>query len=131
MSSRFLSVLAGVALAASATSAFAFEATLTSAKAVHTHASQRSAVVAVLPAGATINILAERRGWSAVAGPDGVVGFVRTPELVSATPGAWSPAGALGAPFGAVGSLVSAPFNVVGGIFAPAPAGPAPVVASY
>jgi Bacterial SH3 domain len=125
MSSKFLSVLVGVALAASATSAFAFEAVLTSARAVHTHASHRSAVVAVLPAGATINILAERHGWSAVAGPNGVVGYVRTPVLVSAAPGAWT------GPFGAVETVVAAPFNVVGGIFAPEPVGPGPVVASY
>lgn len=130
MSSRFLSVLVGVALAASATSAFAFEAVLSSAKAVHTHPWHRSGVVAVLPAGATVNIAGERRGWSAVTGPNGVVGFVYTPVLVSAAPGPWG-AGALGAPLGAVGSVVAAPFNLVGGIFAPGPVAPAPVVASF
>ncbi|MFY9656859.1 MAG: SH3 domain-containing protein [Methylocystis sp.] len=129
MSSKFLSVLAGVALAASVTSAFAFEAVLSSTRAVHTHPWHRSAVVGVLPAGATINILAERGGWSEVAGPNGLVGFVRTPLLVSAAPAAWGP-GALAAPFGAAEAVVATPFNLVGGVFAPAPA-PAPVVASY
>jgi len=129
MSSKFLPVLVGVALAASATSAFAFDAVLSSTKAVHTHPWHRSAVIAVLPAGATISILGERRGWSAVSGPNGVVGFVHTPVLVSAAPGPWG--GGLAAPFGAVEGVVAAPFNVVGGIFAPAPVAPAPVVASY
>ncbi|BDV40144.1 hypothetical protein [Methylocystis bryophila] len=127
MSSRFLSVLAGVALAASATSAFAFDAVLTSARAVHVHPWHRSAVVAVLPPGATINILAERHGWSEIAGPNGLAGFVRTPLLVSTAPAAWGPAVGLTAPLG----VVTAPLDLVGGLFAPAPVAPAPVVASY
>jgi SH3-like domain-containing protein len=107
MSSKFLSVLAGVALAASATSAFAFEAVLSSPKALHTHPWHRSGVIEVLGPATVINITGCRHGWCQAQAPNGPVGFVYTPVLVGAAP---APGGWWGWGAGA---------------------GPAPVVASY
>jgi len=157
MSSKFLSVLAGVALAASATSAFAFEAVLSSTKALHTHPWHRSAVIELLAPTTVINIAGCRQGWCEAVAPNGVVGFVYTPVLVGAAPapgwwwswGAWTapvvPVAAAPAPIVAadrvrvvpvavapvpVAPVASLnPFGLFDG-FAPAPA-PAPVVASY
>ena len=130
MSSKFLSVLAGVALAASATSAFAFEAVLSSSKALHTHPWHRSGVIEVLAPTTVINITGCRRGWCQAQAPNGPVGFVYTPVLVGAAPapGWWWGWGAWTAPVAAAAAMD--PFAVVGGLFAPPPA-PAPVVASY
>lgn len=144
MSSKFYSVLAGVALAASATSAFAFEAVLSVPKGLHTHPWHRSAVIEVLPATSVINISGCRHGWCQAMAINGAVGFVHTPVLVGWTPpagwwwgwGAWPvalnpqplpPIAALPNPV----AVVTAPLNVVAGILAPAPVVPAPVVASY
>ncbi len=116
MSSRFLTVVAGVALAASATSAaFAFEAVLSAPKALHVHPWHRSGVIEVLPATAAINIIGCRHGWCQAAAANGVTGFVYTPVVVGVpTPGWWWGWGAWTAPVAA----------------APVPA-PAPVLASY
>ncbi len=154
MSSKFLSVLAGVALAASATSAFAFEAVLSSTKALHTHPWHRSAVVEVLPPTSVINISGCRHGWCQAQAVNGAVGFVYTPVLVGAVPAPgwwwgwgpwtapWAPVAALTAPVAVALNpqplpplpnpvdVVAAPINAVAGLLLPAPA-PAPVVASY
>ena len=116
MSSRFLSVLAGVALAASVTSAFAFDAVLSRPKALHTNPWHRSAVIGRLPATTVINIIGCRHGWCQATVPNGLTGFVHTPVLVGAVPapGWWWGWGAWTAPVAA----------------APVPA-PAPVLASY
>ena len=134
MSSRFLSVLAGVALVASATSAFAFDAVLSSPKALHTHPWHRSGVIEVLPATAVINIIGCRHGWCEATAANGATGFVYTPVLVGAVPapgwwygwGAWSVAEPV-----RTGGLFG--FGLFDGIFGgPEPvAAPAPVVASY
>jgi hypothetical protein len=130
MSSRFLSVLAGVALAASATSAFAFDAVLSTPKGMHTHPWHRSAVIQVLPATAVINIAGCRHGWCLATAPNGVTGYVYTPVLVGAVPapGWWWGWGAWTGPVAA--AEVLNPLGFVADIFAPPPA-PAPVVASY
>jgi hypothetical protein len=125
MSRRFLTVLAGVALAASATSAFAFDAILSSPKALHTHPWHRSAVIEVLAPTTVINIVGCRHGWCQAQAPNGPVGFVHTPVLVGAVPapGWWWNWGAWTAPVLPV--AVAAPAPVV----AVAPA-PAPIVAA-
>jgi len=133
MSSKFLSVLAGVALAASATSAFAFDAVLGVPKGLHTHPWHRSAVIELLPAGTVVNILGARRGGAEVTAPNGVVGFVYTPVLASAVPapgwwwgwGAW-PVAEVVAP--AVPVAVAAPVAPAP-VVAAAPVAPAPVAA--
>ena len=161
MSSKFLSVLAGVALAASATSAFAFEAVLSSTKALHTHPWHHSAVIEVLAPTTVINIVGCRHGWCQAQAPNGPVGFVHTPVLVGAAPAAnwWWNWGAWTAPLLPV--AVAAPAPIVAAdrvrvvpvaaatVVAPAPVAaaalnpfglfdifapapaPAPVVASY
>jgi hypothetical protein len=152
MSSKFLSVLAGVALAASATSAFAFEAVLSSTKALHTHPWHRSAVIEVLAPTTVINITGCRHGWCQAAAPNGVLGFVYTPVLLGAVPapgwwwgwGAWTapvlPVALAPAPVVPVAAAPVAPVAAARTAsiwpwdwFAPAPApvAPAPVVASY
>ena len=82
MSSKFLSVLAGVALAASATSAFAFDAVLGAPKGLHVHPWHRSAVIEVLPATALVNVIGCRYGWCEVTAANGATGFVRSPGLL-------------------------------------------------
>jgi len=106
MPSRFVSVMAGVALAAGATSAFAFDAVLASPKGLHVQPCYRSAVVEVLPAAATVNIIGCRYGWCQATAPNGATGFVHTTALIDAA-----------------AAPVAAP--------APAAAAPGPVVASY
>ena len=109
MSSKFLSVLAGVALAASATSAFAFEAVLSSTKALHTHPWHRSGVIEVLPPTSVVNIVGARRGWAQVQTADGHVGFLYTPVLVGAAvpaPGWWWGWGPWTAPWAPVAAIV-------------------------
>ncbi|ARN80193.1 hypothetical protein [Methylocystis bryophila] len=135
MSSKFLSVLAGVALAASATSAFAFEAVLSSPKALHTHPWHRSGVIEVLPPASVINISGCRHGWCEATAINGAVGFVYTPVLVGAVPApgwwwGWGPWSAPFAPLAAVEAIPN-PLGLVAGLLAPAPVVPAPVVASY
>ena len=120
MSSRFLSLVGGVALAASATSAFAFDAVLSTPKGLHVNPWHRSAVIEVLPATAVINIIGCRHGWCEATAANGATGFVYTPVVVGVpTPGWWWGWGAWTAPFAPVAAAA-----------APVPA-PAPVVASY
>ena len=134
MSRRFLTVLAGVALAASATSAFAFDAILSSPKALHTHPWHRSAVIEVLAPTTVINIVGCRHGRCQAAAPNGVVGFVHTPVLVGAVPapGWWWGWGAWTAPVLPVAVAAPAPIvaadpvrvRVVPVAVAPAPVAP-------
>ncbi|QGM45859.1 hypothetical protein [Methylocystis heyeri] len=127
MPPRIISVLAGAVLAASATSAFAFEAMTPQARAMRTHPSPRAAVVGVIPPNATFDMERCVRGWCEAAYA-GRVGFVYTPVIVSGGPGAATGFG----PF----DLLTAPFTAVGSAFgsaaeaAPPPEGP-PVVATY
>jgi hypothetical protein len=114
MSSRFLSVVTGVALAASVTSAFAFDAVLSRPKGLHVQPCHHSAVIEVLPATAVINIIGCRYGWCQATAPNGATGFVHTPVLLGAVP-APEPV-----------APVAAPAPV-----AAAPVAAAPVVASY
>jgi len=92
MSSRFLSVVAGVALAASITSVSAFDAVLAGPKGLHVQPCHHSAVIEVLPAAAAINVIGCRYGWCQVTAPNGATGFVRTYALLDAVPGAAAPA---------------------------------------
>jgi len=82
MSSRFLSMVAGVALASSATSAFAFDAVLAGPKGLHVKPCHHSAVIEVLPATATVNVIGCRYGWCQATAPNGATGFVRTHALL-------------------------------------------------
>ena len=153
MSSKFASVLAGVALAASATSAFAFDAVLGAPKGLHVRPWHRSAVIEVLPPTTVVNIIGCRHGWCQATAPNGATGFIHTPVLATAVPapGWWWGWGGWTSPFvpvaaAAAGPIVAAdpgavvpvaaapvaaaalnPFGLFD-IFAPAPA---PVVASY
>ncbi len=85
MLSKFVPVLAGVAMAAATTSAFAFDAQVTAPTALRTHASPRAAVIGVIPARAVINMERCVRGWCEAAYA-GQMGYVYTPVLVSAGP---------------------------------------------
>jgi uncharacterized protein YraI len=127
MPSRIVSVLAGAVLAASVTSAFAFEAMTPRARAMRTHPSPHAAVVGVIPPNATFDMERCVRGWCEAAYA-GRMGFVYTPVIVSGGPGAATGFG----PF----DLLTAPFTAVGSAFGsaeygPPPEGPAPVVATY
>jgi hypothetical protein len=128
MSLRLLPVLASVAIAASATSAFAFEAMTPRPTAMRTHASSRAAVVGVIPPNATFDMGRCHRGWCEAAYA-GRMGFVRTPVLAGAEPGTGTGFG----PF----DILTAPFTAIGSAFgsaaeaAPEPMGGEPVVATY
>ena len=90
MLSKFVPALAGVAMAATVGSAFAFDAEIVAPKALRTHPSPRAAVITVIPAQSVINMERCVRGWCEAAYA-GQVGFVYTPVLVSAGPAAPSP----------------------------------------
>ncbi len=85
MVSKFVPALAGVAMAATVGSAFAFNAEIVAPKALRTHPSPRAAVIMVIPASAVINMERCVRGWCEAAYA-GQLGYVYTPVLVSATP---------------------------------------------
>jgi hypothetical protein len=127
MPPRIVSVLAGAVLAASATSAFAFEAMAPRATAMRTHASPRAGVIGVIPPNVTFDVGRCRGGWCAAAYA-GRMGFVHTPVLVGAAPAetaGFGPFDLLTAPFTAIGSAFGSAAEV-----APPPEGP-PVVATY
>lgn len=88
MSSRFLSMVAGVTLACSTTCAFAFNATLAGPKSLHTRPCHHSAVIEVLPATATVNVIGCGYGWCQATAPNGATGFVRTHALLDVVPAA-------------------------------------------
>ena len=98
MLSKFVPALAGVAMAATVGSAFAFDAEIVAPKALRTHPSPRAAVIMVIPAQSVINMERCVRGWCEAAYA-GQLGYVYTPVLVSATPpgspGLRRPAGTL------------------------------------
>ena len=146
MSSKFLSVLAGVALAASATSAFAFDAVLGAPKALHTNPWHRSAVIERLPATTAVNVIGCRYGWCEVTAANGATGFVRSPGLLGVAVAA-APAPIVAADRVRVVPVAAAPVAPVapyrtGGLFGfglfdgffgrdEAVVAPVPVVASY
>ncbi|MGO9392072.1 SH3 domain-containing protein [Rhodoblastus sp.] len=115
MSSRLLPVLAGVAMAATASSAFAFGAMVSAPTALRTHATHRAAVIEVVPANGVVDMARCYRGWCEAA-YGGQMGYVHTPLLVSATPST---------DVGPIGTVLTLPFTVVGGVLG----APAPIVA--
>jgi hypothetical protein len=113
MLSKFVPALAGVAMAATVGSAFAFDAEIVAPKALRTHPSPRAAVIMVIPAQSVINMERCVRGWCEAAYA-GQLGYVYTPVLVSATPpgspGDEGPLGPLTAP-------LALPFEATGAVF--------------
>ena len=83
MSSSILPILAGVAMAATASSAFAFDVMASSPMAMRTHATHQASVIEVVPANAVIDVTRCYRGWCE-ATYAGQTGFVHAPILVSA-----------------------------------------------
>ena len=63
MSSSILPILAGVAMATTASSAFAFDVMASSPMAMRTHATHQAAVIEVVPAKAMIDVTRCYRGW--------------------------------------------------------------------
>ena len=122
MSSRFLPIFAGVAMAATASAAFAFDAMVTSPTALRAHASHRAAVIEVIPANAVIDMAHCYRGWCEAAYA-GQMGYVYTPVLVSGEPVSPADEGPI--------ELLTAPATVVGGVFGAVAPVSAPVVARY
>ena len=86
MLSRFVPALAGVAMAATVGSAFAFDAEIVAPKALRTRPSPRAAVIMVIPAQRRDQhgALRSRMVRGGLRGPDWVI--VYTPVLVSAAP---------------------------------------------
>ncbi|MGA8170985.1 MAG: SH3 domain-containing protein [Methylocystis sp.] len=120
MLSRFIPVLAGAAILATAGSAFAFDAMVTAPTAMRTHASPRAAVIEVIPARAVIDMTRCAHGWCEAAYA-GQMGYVHTPVLVSAGPTSaygGGPMGMVTAPISemgtVVGAVVTAPEMVMG-----------------
>ena len=122
MSSRFLPIFAGVAMAATASAAFAFDAMVTAPTALRTHASHRAAVIEVIPANAVIDMAHCYRGWCEAAYA-GQMGYVYTPVLVSGEPVSPADEGPM--------EVLTAPATLVGGVFGAVAPAPTPVVARY
>ena len=122
MSSRFRPIFAGVAMAATASAAFAFDAMVTAPTALRTHASHRAAVIEVIPANAVIDMAHCYRGWCEAAYA-GQMGYVYTPVLVSGEPVSPADEGPI--------ELLTAPATVVGEVFGAVAPASAPVVARY
>ena len=85
MSFRSIPILAGIAMAATANSAFAFDAIVTATTALRSHASHRAPMIEVIPANAMIDLARCERGWCEAAYA-GQIGYVYTPILVSGEP---------------------------------------------
>jgi uncharacterized protein YraI len=122
MLSKFVPVLVGVAMAAAATSAFAFDAMVSAPTALRTHASRRAAVIEVIPAKAVIDMARCNRGWCEAA-YGGQMGYVYTPVLVSAEPVSPTDEGPM--------MLLIAPVNATGAVLGAAAEVPAAVVGSH
>ena len=114
MSSSILPILAGVAMAATASSAFAFDVMASSPMAMRTHTTHQAAVIEVVPANAVIDVTRCYRGWCE-ASYAGQMGYVHAPILVSAAaPSADAgPMTVLTLPFTAVGGVLSASAPIV------------------
>ncbi|QGM45858.1 SH3 domain-containing protein [Methylocystis heyeri] len=108
MSSKMLSILAGIAFVASATSAFAFDAQVTRATPLRTHASPHAGVIEVVPANSIIDMQRCARGWCE-ASYDGRMGYVYTPVLMNGEPSTPGPT-----PFEVITAPVTVPVTVVG-----------------
>ena len=107
MSSRLLSALAGVAIMATTSSAFAFSAVVVKPTALRTHAAQGAAVIDVVPPNTEFDMSRCNRGWCEAAYA-GQVGYIHAPLLVSAPSDTFHDAG----PFG----LLALPFDAAGGV---------------
>ncbi|WP_457796993.1 SH3 domain-containing protein [Methylocystis sp. S23] len=145
MRSTLTPLFVAAALAASVGSAAAAPATVSTTTALHARPGMRSAVVAMIPAGAPIDARA-CRAWCRVS-YGGAVGFVQSPLVVAAggaapayygaAPGYADPGplGLLTAPVDAVGGAASGLFGDAYGAadytYGAAPAGEPPVVAGY
>ncbi|MGA8170915.1 MAG: hypothetical protein WB816_08810 [Methylocystis sp.] len=126
MLSKFVPVLAGVAMAITAGSAFAFDAMVSAPTALRTHASHRAAVIEVIPARAVIDMTRCARGWCEAAYA-GQMGYVDTPVLVSgraAQPAFEGPLGLLTAP-------ITVPIAATGAVFGGVAEFPGQIVAMY
>ena len=112
MSSKFVPVLAGVAMVATAGSAFAFDAMLAGPKALRTHASSRAAIIEVIPARAVVNMERCVRGWCEAVYA-GQVGYVYTPVLVS---GRAVASNDFGGPLGILTAPITLPITATGAV---------------
>jgi hypothetical protein len=110
MSPKSFSIFAGLAIAAIATSAFAFDAQVTRATPLRTHASPRAGVIGIVPANAIIDMERCVRGWCE-ASYDGRMGYVYTPILMNG-----EPASPNITPFDVITAPVTVPVAVVGGV---------------
>jgi uncharacterized protein YraI len=116
MSSRILPILAGVVMAATASSAFAFDVMASSPMAMRTHATHQAAVIEVVPANAVVDVTRCYRGWCE-ATYAGQTGYIHAPILVSA---------ASSADVGPITTVLTLPFTAVGGVLSAS----APIVAT-
>jgi hypothetical protein len=109
MSFRLFPMLAGVALSATAGSAFAFDAGLENPMPLRTEPSRLAAVITVIPANTVVDLIRCNRGWCETTYA-GRVGFVHSPILTSTRPGPafFAQAQAPAAPTSPVGSLFGA-----------------------
>lgn len=107
MSSRILPILAGAALAATTSSAFAFDVMASHPMAMRTHAMHQAAVIEVVPANAVFDVARCAHGWCE-ATYAGQTGYIHAPILVSATSSAET---------GPITTVLTLPFTAVGGVF--------------
>ena len=126
MLSKFVPVLAGVALAATAGSAFAFDAMVSAPTALRTHASPRAALIEVIPARAVINMERCVRGWCEAAHA-GQMGYVYTPVLV----GTWSGSPAVEGPWDVLTAPITVPIAATGAVLGGVAEFPGQIVATH
>ncbi len=126
MLSRFVPVLAGVAMAATAGSAFAFDAMVSAPTALRTHASPRAALIEVIPARAVINMERCVRGWCEAAYA-GQMGYVYTPVLV----GTWSGSPAVEGPWDVLTAPITVPIAATGAVLGGVAEFPGQIVATH
>ncbi len=126
MLSRFVPVLSGVAMAATAGSAFAFDAMVSAPTALRTHASPRAALIEVIPARAVINMERCVRGWCEAAYA-GQMGYVYTPVLV----GTWSGSPAVEGPWDVLTAPITVPIAATGAVLGGVAEFPGQIVATH
>ena len=126
MLSGFVPVLAGVAMAATAGSAFAFDAMVSAPTALRTHASPRAALIEVIPARAVINMERCVRGWCEAAYA-GQMGDVYTPVLV----GTWSGSPAVEGPWDVLTAPITVPIAATGAVLGGVAEFPGQIVATH